>query len=207
MGRNVSLGFSMAMLGVEGETVGKPEDEIEHVWYGKLPLDGQLGELAKQSFVSHHLQEQCQCVLAFDRDSPDIRTVLRARRVNRVQSVLTRKTRTNGMKGCLEESIEILDPEFAFYQKVIGTGIAKMRYTIKPLGTFGKLELDVFVDKFGHLPDYAYAKYDYEVKTENDPLPPLPITLLEQVHFNPFTATDEEIAALRNFMQKQSFRY
>lgn len=205
--RKGHLDLSMALLDVTGEVVGSVEEEVEHVWYGMIPQDGQLGELVKQAFVTRHLQEQCQGVLAFDRDQPKVRTVLRVRRVNREKSVLTRKTRTDDMPGCLEKSTEILDSEFKFYTEVFGTGIAKMRHTIDVMAFEGKLELDIFLDKHGH-PTGA-AKYDWEVKksAKGAPLPPLPITLINQVYFDPFNPTDEGIANLRNFMQAQSFRY
>lgn len=205
--RKSHLDLSMALLDVTGEVVGKVEEEVEHVWYGMLPQDGQLGELTKQAFVTHHLQEQCQGVLAYEPGQPHNRTVLRARRVNREKAVLTSKVRIDGQPGVQEESTEILDSEFQFYTRVFGSGIAKMRYTIDVMAFPGKLELDVFLDKHGH-PTGA-AKYDWEVKKSaaGAPLPPLPITLINQTYFDPFNPTDEGIAALRAFMGSQNFRY
>lgn len=203
--RFIDLGFDMALLDVQGEVVGKAEKEIEHVWYGRLPQDSQLADLSKQSFVTRHLQEQASGAMAFNPNTPNISTMIRVRRVDRAKSVITRKTRVNGVAGNVEKSLEINDEQFEFWCEVFGSGINKMRYTISPVGFAGKLELDVFLDKFGH--PTGLAKYDYEVKDQSTPLPPIPITLLEQVYFDPFNPTDESVAALRSFMKAQSFLY
>ena len=206
-GVNVSLAATIALLDVEGEVVGKTEEEVEHVFYGDLPADGQLGALAQQAFVKHMLQEQAQGTLAFNRDMPKVNTTLRVRRVNREKSVLTRKTYTDGMVGVLEKSVEISDDAFTFFTEVFGTGIAKMRYEIEVPGFKKPLQLDVFVNKMGH--PTLKAKYDYEVPANQPdaPIPPLPITLNNMTHFNPFNHTDEDRMKLRAWMQSQGFRY
>lgn len=204
---NQSVSFGLAMEDVEGEVVGKTEQEVEHVWWGQLPQDGQLAELSRQAFCTRILQEQCSGKLAFDPAQPKVSTTLRARRVNRDAAVLTRKTFVEGMVGVYEKSCELTPDQFQFYCEMFGTGIAKMRYTIDLMGFDGKLQLDVFVDAFGH--PVGDAKYDYEVplSAKDGPLPPLPITLINQKYWNPFEPTDEGRAEMRAFMNKQSFRY
>lgn len=203
--RSIALGF--AMEDVQGEVVGKTEQEVEHVWWGQLPQDGQLGELSKQAFVTRLLQEQCSGKLAFNPDLPKESTELRARRINRTEAVLTSKTYVEGVVGMREKSTELTPEQFQFYQELFGYGIAKMRYTIDLLGFDGKLQLDVFVDAYGH--PIGGAKYDYEVPitAKDGPLPPLPITLINQQYWNPFEPTDEGRAAMRAFMGAQRFRY
>lgn len=201
---------SIGLEDVTGETVDRVEKEVEHVWFGMIPLD-QLEALAKMPYVSKHLQEQFQCTIEFDRENPEVRTVLRVRRVNRSESVLTRKTRTDSMVGQLEQSIEIDDKTFDFLSHVFGTGIMKMRYDIQPDAYPRKLQLDVFYDKTGNIAGdgkHAFAKYDYEVASADEPVPELPIALINQMYLNPFTAGDnlEVVHALRKFMAAQGFR-
>lgn len=195
----------MVLEDVMGEdTSGKTTKEVEHVFYGKISDAKQLAELAKQPYVTKALQEQFQTKLDIDRNNPSVYTTLRVRRVNREGCVMTRKTRTDQMEGMLEQTIEISNDVFDFMSHTIGTGIAKMRYTIQPEGWARKLELDVFLDAHGH--PNGYAKFDYEVEAEDEQVPPLPVTLTNLIHFNPFKAVDAEAAQLKEFMQMQSFR-
>ena len=200
---------AMGMLDVEGEVVGKVEKEIEHVFFGMLPVEHLL-DLQKQPFVTKALQEQATMKVAFDRDRPEVVTTLRVRRVNREKAVMTAKQRTDQMEGCFERSIEISDEVFDFFSKICGTMIMKMRFTIKPASYAKKLELDVFLDKSGHLPTSGTvaAKYDYEVLEASEVPPALPIPLLNMVHFNPFKVNEnpESVGQLRAFMQQQGFR-
>lgn len=195
----------MALESIMGEdTSGKPQKEVEHVFYGRIADPKQLDALSKQPYVTKHLQEQYQMVLDTDRNNPAVRTTLRVRRVNKEGCVLTRKTRTDQMEGMLETSIEVSNEVFDFMAAAFGTGVAKMRYTIKPESYALPLELDVFVDAHGH--PTGYAKYDYETESQEQNPPPLPITLLDLRHYNPYTGTEAERAQLREFMQMQSFR-
>lgn len=202
MRRNVR----MILEDVLGEdTSGKTNKEVEHVFYGKIADPKQLDELAKQPYVTKALQEQFQTKLDIDRNNPNVYTTLRVRRVNREGCVMTRKTRTDQMEGMLEQTVEISNEVFDFMSHTIGTGIAKMRYTIKPEGWDRKLELDVFLDAHGH-PLQGYAKFDYEVESADEKVPPLPVTLTNLIHFDPFKGTDAEAAQLKEFMQSCSFR-
>ena len=195
----------MILEDVLGEdTSGKAQQEVEHVFYGKIADPKQLDALSKQPYVTKHLQEQFQVKLDLGANNADVRTVLRVRRVNREGCVITRKTRAGNMAGNLEQTKEIDNDLFEFMAAAIGTGMAKMRYTIKPEGWERALELDVFVDAQGH--PNGYAKFDYEVGSAEDQVPPLPVTLTSLVHLNPFNATEAEAAQLRQFMQMQSFQ-
>lgn len=196
----------MVLEDIMGEdTSGKPQQEVEHVFYGRIADPKQLDALSKQPYVTKHLQEQYQMVLDTNRNNPAVRTTLRVRRVNKEGCVLTRKTRTDQMEGMLETSIEVSGEVFEFLGAAFGTGVAKMRYTIKPESYARPLELDVFLDAHGH--PTGYAKFDYEVESQEQTPPPLPITLLDLRHYNPYTGTDAERSQLREFMQMQSFRH
>lgn len=191
----------MILEDVLGEDVsGKEVEEVEHVFYGKIADANQLVELAKQPYVTKHLQEQAQTVLDIGSNNDGVRKVLRVRRVNRTECVMTRKIRTANDVGPKEASKEITPEDYEFMAATIGTAMAKMRYTIQPEGWERPLELDVFLDAHGH-PLNGYAKFDYEVTSEDQTPPPLPITLVDLVHLNPYKATDADAAQLREFMQ------
>lgn len=199
----------MALLDVEGEVTGKVEKEVEHVFYGMVPVE-HLVDLAKQPYVKTMLQEQFTMQVVFDKNKPEVYTQLRVRRVNREKSVLTAKQRTPEMEGQYERSVEIPNEVFEFIAHICGTGIMKMRFTIQPASYPKKLELDVFLDKTGNIPTSGTvaAKYDYEVDSAEDPVPQLPIPLINMVHFNPFTVDQnpQSVGQLREFMQRQGFR-
>lgn len=202
---SVRLNASLAMIleDLSGEDVsGKAEQEVEHVFYGKIADANQLAELAKQPYVKKVLQEQSQCkILIKGSDNPP---TLRVRRLNRENCVLTRKTFVPGQVGMQEESKECGEELYEFLSRAFGEGMAKMRYTIQPEGWPKKLELDCFVDAQGK--PTGYAKFDFEVTSQEETPPPLPLTLTDLKHLNPYTATDAERALLGQFMQMQTFK-
>lgn len=201
----VNRRIRMVLEEINGEdTSGKSQDEIEHVFYGKIADPKQLDELSKQPYVTKILQEQFQCKLEQGDATAGGYTVLRVRRVNREGCVMTRKIFTPGEAGVDENTREINSSLFDFMAETIGVGVAKMRYTIKPDSYPKKLELDVFLDSAGH--PTGYAKYDYEVSSQEETPPSLPLTLVNLVHLNPFNCTEQDAAHLKQFMMQQSFR-
>jgi len=180
---------------------GNASQEVEHVFYGKISDANQLNELAKQPFVTKVLQEQSQGKVVTGGAGEG--TTLRVRRINRESCVMTRKTFIPGQAGMAEETHEINEGLYDFMAKVFGQGMAKMRYIIAPEGQ-EKLELDVFLDAHGNA--LGYAKFDYEVTTQEQAVPALPITLTDLKHLNPFNSTDVDRAALREFMNQMTFK-
>lgn len=194
-----------ALEDVLGEvTDGKDIPEVEHVFYGRITDGRALAELAKQPYVTKMLQQQYQFKLDLGGNNADIKTTIRARKVNKDGFVLTRKTFVKGVVGVREKTIEVNEDVFQFIMHAAGEGLIKMRYTIKPDGWERALELDVFLDAQGK--PTGYAKYDFEVPEDqpNFPVPSLPVTLLDLKHLNPFQATDEDAALLKAFMVAQS---
>lgn len=185
-------------------TDGTAAPEVEHVFYGQINEIGAktLAELAKQPFCTRILQEQYQVKLDLGKNNDKIRTSLRVRKVNGDSFVLTRKVYVVGDEGCEETSLEIDENLFNFFRDTAGRGLIKMRYSIKPEGYTQALELDVFLDAQGH--PTGYAKYDFEVSSEDTPVPPLPVTLFNLRHLNPYRATADDAQLLRAFMESQS---
>lgn len=198
----------MALEDVMGEdTSGRQEQEVEHVFYGRIADAQALANLAKQPYVEKCLQQQFQARLDLGGNNQEVSTNLRVRKINTDKFVITRKVRTPDQVGNGEVTHEINEQLFNFLRETIGEGIYKMRYTIKPDSFNGKkLELDVFLDAQGH-PLNGYAKYDFEVITRQEPLPPLPVPLLDMKHLNPFTCTAEEAAQLKAWMKQMNVRY
>lgn len=196
----------MFLEDVLGEsTSGQAEQEVEHVFYGKIADPQQLIDLAKQPFVTKILQEQFQVKLDLGKMSDKMGKTVRVRRVNREKTVLSSKTWIEGKDGVLESKpVEVGDDIFDFFQHLAGEGLLKLRYVIKPDEWPRKLELDVFLDIKGN--PTGYAKFDFEVGSEQDRPPALPITLTELKHFNPFRATDGDRAQMKMFMEAQSVR-
>lgn len=199
----LSARLRMMLEDVQGEdTSGQAVQEVEHVFYGKIADANQLMELAKQPYVEKHLQEQSQCqIVPAGADKP---STLRIRRVNGEKCVLTRKTFIPGQAGMQEETVECGAELFEFLSRSFGEGMAKMRYTIKPEAWPKPIELDCFVDANGH--PTGYAKFDFEVTTQEETPPPLPLTLTDLKHVNPYTSTDADRALLREFMKAQTFK-
>jgi CYTH domain-containing protein len=194
----------MALEDILGEdTSGKAEQEIEHVFYGRIADPKQLDQLAGQPFVVKLLQEQSQgCLMPSGAGQRG--PTIRVRRLNRQGVVMTTKKFVEGQAGMDETNLEATNEIYDMISKAIGTGIAKMRYTIKPDEYPKKLELDVFLDANGH--PTGYAKFDYEVTSADETPPPLPLILTDLKHVNPFNASDADLALLREFMQNQSFQ-
>lgn len=198
----------MALEDVAGEdTSGQQEQEVEHVFYGRIADPKALAALANQPYVEKCLQQQFQAKLDLGDNNSESSTVLRVRKVNKDKFVITRKVRSPDQKGNAEVTHEINEELFNFLRETIGQGIYKMRYTIAPDSFNGKkLELDVFLDAQGH-PLNGYAKYDFEVKSADEPMPPLPVPLLDMKHLNPFTCTDDEAGMLKAWMRQMNVRY
>jgi hypothetical protein len=181
------------------------EQEVEHVFYGKVADANQLIELAKQPFCTKILQEQFQVKLDLGKMSDKMSKTVRVRRVNGEKTVLISKTWVEGQDGMHESKpIEVGDEIFEFFRSLAGEGINKMRYVIQPEGWPRKLEFDLFLDEKGQ--PTGYGKFDYEVKTEDEKPPMLPITLTDLKHFNPFRGTDADRELMRQFMESQGFR-
>ncbi len=198
----------MALEDVAGEdTSGRQEQEVEHVFYGRIADPKALAALANQPYVEKCLQQQFQAKLDLGGNNSESSVVLRVRKVNKDQFVITRKTRTPDQKGNAEVTHEINEGLFNFLRESIGEGIYKMRYTIAPDSFNGKkLELDVFLDAQG-APLNGYAKYDYEVKSEQESLPPLPVPLLDMKHLDPFRCSDADAEQLKAWMKQMNVRY
>jgi CYTH domain-containing protein len=191
---------TIVLESLENEDMGAVK-EIEHVFYGKISDANQLAELAKQPFVTKVLQEQSQGKVVTGGAGEG--TTLRVRRINRESCVMTTKVFVPGKAGMDEETKEINGPLFDFMARVFGQGMAKMRYIIAPEGQ-PKLELDVFLDAHGNA--LGYAKFDFTVTTQEEAPPPLPLTLTDLKHLNPFNCTDVDRAALREFMNQMTFK-
>lgn len=204
---SVRLNATLARIVTESleneDASGKKSQEVEHVFYGKISDPQQLAELAKQPWVTKVLQEQTQCQI--QPKGADQPSTLRYRRINRESCVCTRKTFVPGQPGMSEETIECPIEQYEFFGHAFGEGMAKMRYVIKPDGWPKKLELDVFLDGNGNA--LGYAKFDYEVESAEETPPPLPITLTDLKHVNPFNSTDADRALLREFMQSMTFKF
>lgn len=191
---------TIMMESLENEDMGAVK-EIEHVFYGKISDANQLNELAQQPFVTKVLQEQSQGKVVTGGAGEG--ATLRVRRINRESCVMTKKVFVPGQAGMDEETAEINEGLYDFMARTFGQGLAKMRYIIAPEGQ-PKLELDVFLDAHGNA--LGYAKFDFTVTTQEEAVPPLPLTLTDLKHLNPFNCTDVDRAALRDFMNQMTFK-
>lgn len=196
----------MFLEDVLGEsTSGQAEQEVEHVFYGKIADGNQLIELAKQPYVTKILQEQFQVKLDLGKMSDKMGKTVRVRRVNKEKTVLSSKTWVEGQDGVTESPpVEVGDDIYNFFQHLAGEGIYKLRYVIQPQDWPRKLELDVFLD--ANYQPTGYAKFDFEVGSEQERPPSLPVTLTDLKHFNPFRATDGDRAMMKQFMESQGIR-
>lgn len=205
MSRDVKLNARLAMVleSLENEdATGNATQEVEHVFYGKIADANQLAELAKQPYVTKFLQEQSQCKILI-KSAADNPPTLRVRRINGESCVLTRKVFIPGQAGMKEETKECSESLYEFLAQTFGEAMTKMRYVIQPEGQ-KKLELDVFLDRHGNAT--SYAKFDYEVESADEPCPQLPLTLVDLRHVDPYKGSDVDRAALREFMQMQTYK-
>lgn len=205
MSRDVKLNVRLAMMleSLDNEDAsGKATQEVEHVFYGKIADANQLAELAKQPYVTKFLQEQSQCKILI-KSMADNPPTLRVRRINGESCVITRKVFVPGQAGMMEDTKECGEALYDFLAQTFGEAMTKMRYVIQPEGQ-KKLELDVFLDRHGSA--LGFAKIDFEVESADEACPPLPLTLTELKHVDPYKGSDVDRAALRDFMQMMTYK-
>lgn len=183
----MSIPTAAAVMGAKKPVVanedinGKPEQEIEYTFYGKIKSLQQL-EGAKE--IEEH--EQWQVPLA----NKDCGVKQRIREVNGIRWLLTTKTVIPGQLGSEECTVDITKEMFARMRQAGKNGYKKTRYVFPIFGSDKKWEIDVFVDKQGS--KSLWVKIDLEVSGQADKIPDFPFELDDIIIRQEHEQTPEE---------------
>lgn len=172
--------------GMEEDTSGKAQKEIEHIVYGRLTDFAQLSNAA-----SREIQEQWQVKLPkSEKNAAEGAVRVRKSQIEGADPnyFLTMKTRAK--VGSLESTLSCSEDMFTMMKFVAEFGMVKDRYRFPVPNTELVWEVDVFKKPDGTYHDWV--KIDLEVDDLSTPLPELPLKFADVILPTDLEGPDKE---------------
>lgn len=167
--------FLGLMPGMEEDTSGKAQKEIEHIVYGRLTDFAQLSNAA-----SRESQEQWQVKMAkSDKNAGEGAIRVRKSHIDGADPNYYLTLKTRAKVGNLESTLSCGEDMFTMMKFLADFGMVKDRYRFPVPNTELVWEVDVFKKPDGTYHDWV--KIDLEVEDLSAPLPELPLKFADVI--------------------------
>lgn len=167
--------FLGLMPGMEEDTSGKAQKEIEHIVYGRLTDFAQLSNAA-----SRESQEQWQVkMVKSDKNAGEGAIRVRKSQIDGADPNYYLTLKTRAKVGNLESTLSCGEDMFTMMKFLADFGMVKDRYRFPVPNTELVWEVDVFKKPDGTYHDWV--KIDLEVEDLSAPLPELPLKFADVI--------------------------